>query len=62
VHFPVKSASFDEKLSDRMSEKGGLRRVRASSVPAERGDIEDSRYAPGHVCAYLLLALGLRIL
>ena len=27
-----------------------LRRVRSfASVPAERGEVEDSRYAPGHV-------------
>jgi hypothetical protein len=49
MHFPVKSGDLCQKLSDRMSE-GCLRRVRASSVPAERGGAYHSRYAPGHVC------------
>ena len=32
-----------------------VRRGRASSVPAERGEADDSRYAPGHMCALVSL-------
>ena len=39
-----------------------LRRVRSfASFPAERGEVEDSRYAPGHVCNMLCILADRRV-